>query len=124
MTPKPNISQAEWDIMNVLWTQAPLAASEVVQQLQSKRAWRLRTVRTLLDRLVKKRALSVVMDGKRYLYRPCVEQEDCLRLESQSFLQRVFGGEPVSMLVHLVKNTKLSPDEISELKRILSEKEK
>ena len=50
--------------------------------------------------------------------------EDCVRMESKSFVQRVFGGEPASMLIHLVKNTKLSPEEISELKRILSEKEK
>ena len=118
------ISGAEWEVMSVLWRQSPLAAAEVVEQLQAKRGWHLRTVRTLLDRLVKKRALSAALEGKRYLYRPRVDMEDCVRLESQGFLQRVFGGEPVSMLVHLVKNTELSSEEIAELKRILSEKEK
>jgi BlaI family penicillinase repressor len=124
MKPIAKISDAEWDIMAVLWNRSPLPASDVVEQLQSKRGWRLRTVRTLLDRLVKKRALSAAMEGKRYLYRPRVDMEDCVRLESQSFLDRVFGGEPAPMLIHLVRNSKLSASEIAELKRLLSEKEK
>jgi BlaI family transcriptional regulator, penicillinase repressor len=117
------ISDAEWDVMTLLWRQAPLAAADIVDQLQAKRGWRLRTVRTLLDRLVKKGALRAALEGKRYLYRPRVDMEDCVRQESQGFLRRVFGGEPVSMLIHLVKNTELSQAEIAELKRILSEKE-
>ncbi|MHC1766564.1 MAG: BlaI/MecI/CopY family transcriptional regulator [Verrucomicrobiia bacterium] len=124
MKPIAKISDAEWDVMTVLWNRSPLPASDVVEQLQSKRHWRLRTVRTLLDRLVKKRVLSAAMEGKRYLYRPLVDMEDCVRMESQSFLDRVFGGEPAPMLIHLVRNSKLSPSEIAELRRLLSEKEK
>lgn len=124
MKPIAKISDAEWDVMTVLWNRSPLPASDVVDQLQSKRHWRLRTVRTLLDRLVKKRVLSAAMEGKRYLYRPLVDMEDCVRMESQSFLDRVFGGEPAPMLIHLVRNSRLSSSEIAELKRLLSEKEK
>ena len=108
----------------MVWTHSPIAASDVVEQLETKRGWHSRTVRTLLDRLVKKQALATVLEGKRYLYRPRVKMQDCVRSESQSFLERVFGGEPASMLMHLVKHAKLSPEEISELKRLLSEKEK
>src|SRR5258708_3952241 len=111
------ISGAEWEVMTIIWNKAPIAASEVVGQLAGKRSWSTRTIRTLLDRLVKKQALSFVVEGKRYLYRPRIKMEQCVRRESQSFLQRVFGGEPASMLIHLVKNTKLSAEEIAELKR-------
>ena len=124
MKPLASISQAEWEIMSLAWNKPPVAASELVEQLEAKRGWHSRTVRTLLDRLVKKGALRFEVEGKRYLYWPRVTMEACLRKESQSFLHRVFGGEPASMLIHLVKNTKLSAAEIQELKRILSEKEK
>jgi BlaI family transcriptional regulator, penicillinase repressor len=124
MKPDPRISEAEWEVMTVVWNQAPAAASDVVEQLETKRGWRSRTTRTLLDRLVKKGALRFEVDGKRYLYWPRVTMAACVRKESQSFLRRVFGGEPASMLIHLVKTSKLSPEQIQELKRILSEKEK
>jgi BlaI family transcriptional regulator, penicillinase repressor len=110
--------------MTVVWNQAPATASDVVEQLEAKRGWRSRTTRTLLDRLVKKGALRFEVEGKRYLYWPQVTMDACVRRESQSFLQRVFGGEPASMLIHLVKTSSLSPEQIQELKRILSEKEK
>ena len=118
------ISEAEWEVMSVLWNKAPAAASEIVEQLESKRGWRSRTIRTLLDRLVKKGALRIELDGKRFLYWPKVTMDACLRQESQSFLRRAFAGEPASMLIHLVKNTDLTPEEIQELKQLLSEKEK
>jgi BlaI family transcriptional regulator, penicillinase repressor len=118
------ISDAEWEVMNLAWNKSPITASEVVEQLEEKRGWRPRTIRTLLERLVKKGALKIEAEGKHYLYSPRVRMEACLRKESQSFLKRVFGGEPASMLIHLVKNTELSPEEIKQLKRILSEKEK
>ncbi len=120
----PQISAAEWEVMTVVWNRTPSAASDIVEQLETKRGWRSRTIRTLLDRLVKKGALRFEVEGKRYLYWPRVTMEKCVRKESQSFLERVFGGEPASMLVHLVKTARLSPEEIQELKRILEEKEK
>ena len=124
MKPNPKISDAEWEVMTVVWNKPPAAASDIVAQLETRRGWRSRTIRTLLDRLVKKGALRFEVEGKRYLYWPCVTMQACVRKESQSFLERVFGGEPASMLIHLVKTTKLSQDQIQELKRILSDKEK
>lgn len=123
MKPNPKISEAEWEVMSVLWNKSPAAASDIVEQLEARRGWHSRTVRTLLDRLVKKGALRFEVEGKRYLYWPRVTMQACVRKESQSFLERVFGGEPASMLVHLVKTTKLTPEQIQELKRILEEKE-
>ena len=124
MKASARISESEWEIMNLVWAKSPLSTSEIVEQLSAKVGWHSRTIRTLLDRLVRKGALAYVTEGKRYLYRPQVSMEECVRKESQSFLERAFGGEPASMLIHLVKTTRLSPAEIQQLKAILAEKER
>jgi BlaI family transcriptional regulator, penicillinase repressor len=78
----------------------------------------------LLDRLVRKKALKIQPGGWPGLYEPRVTKEECQRQESQSLLQRVFGGEPAAMLLHLVAEAKLSKEDIKRLKAILSKKEK
>ncbi len=118
------ISESEWQIMNVVWERAPVTAANIVENLSGRTGWHSRTIRTLLDRLVKKGALKITPGGKSQLYEPRISMAECVRQESQSFLERVFGGEPASMLLHLVKETKLSKEEIKELKKLLSEKEK
>jgi BlaI family penicillinase repressor len=118
------ISDSEWRVMSLVWDKTPVAAGDIVEALSKPAGWHPRTIRTMLDRLVKKRALKATPDGKRYLYEPLVSMEDCVRRESRSFLQRVFGGEPAPMLLHLVRESKLSPHEIKELKRLLTQKEK
>lgn len=118
------ISESEWLVMSRVWAEAPVAAADIVAALSQRTGWHPRTIRTLLDRLVKKRALKTTLDGKRYLYEPLMSMEECVRRESRSFLDRVFGGEPAPMLLHLVRESKLSASEIKELKRLLSEKEK
>jgi BlaI family penicillinase repressor len=95
---KFKISESEWQVMNVVWENAPVAAGDVVGILSRKRGWHSRTIRTLLDRLVMKGALKPRLDGKRYLYEPLITIQECRRQESQSFLTRVFGGKPVAML--------------------------
>jgi BlaI family penicillinase repressor len=117
------ISDSEWHIMAVVWEHPPVAVAEVVERLSRERGWHSRTIRTLVDRLARKGALKITRDGKRYLYDPLVSQEECVRNESRSFVERVFGGEPAAMLLHLVKETKLSREDIRELKKLLSEKE-
>jgi BlaI family penicillinase repressor len=119
-----NISDAEWEVMTAVWNRPPLPAAEVVEELGKSKKWSSRTIRTLIDRLVKKGALRVEEEGKRYLYWPKIAREECVRRESQHFLRRVFGGEPAPMLMHLVRETKLTPEEIRQLKAILKEKEK
>ena len=118
------ISEAEWQVMSEVWRRSPTATGDIVEALSQRRGWHSRTIRTLLDRLVKKGALKTTLEGKRFLYEPRLSMEACVRQESQSFLERVFGGEPASMLLHLMKESKLSKDEIKELKRLLAEKEK
>ena len=122
MDARKRISEAEWEVMNIIWDKAPVPAGDVVAILETKMGWRERTTRTLIDRLVKKGVLRTERDGKRYRYRPRLTKEECVQKESRSFLARVFRGEPAAMLIHLVSHTKLSPEEIEELQRILAQK--
>lgn len=118
------ITEAEWEVMGVVWSRAPVAASVVAEVLEKKRAWSLATVRTLLRRLVNKGALQQQPDGKRFLYTASVSMDDCVRRESDSFVDRVLGRAPSASILHLVKKANLSPADIQELRRILREKEK
>jgi BlaI family penicillinase repressor len=121
--PPPVISAAEWDVMSVLWDAAsPRLAADVVAALVDRRDWSPRTVKTLLTRLVKKRAVRFEPRGREYLYAPAVDRDAVVRAESRSFLARVFGGAVGPMLVQFVKQADLSPAEIDQLRRALDDK--
>jgi len=118
------ITEAEWEVMAVVWEGAPVAAAAIAGELHRRKQWSLATVRTLLRRLVNKGALKQQLEGKRYLYTPLVSQEECVQRESESFLDRVLGRAPALSILHLVKRAELSNEDIQELRRILREKEK
>ena len=109
--------------MQVLWDRSPLAASEVVDALAGRTDWRPRTIKTMLNRLVKKGALRFAVDGNRYLYRPKVTRHACVRREVRLLEDRVFGAGAASMLGYLVRQHRLSRSEIEELEQILDEQE-
>jgi len=120
----PKISEAEWVVMEVVWKKNPITALEVVQQLTSHKQWQDQTIRTMLRRLIRKKALTYQADGKVYYYAPAVSRDQCVRGESRSFLERVFGGAAQPLLVQLVQESRLSASEIAELKKILQAKGK
>ncbi len=124
MPKPPGITDAEWDVMEVVWTREPVAASEIADDLVSSRAWHPQTVKTLLTRLVAKKALAYKAEGKRYLYRAKVSRDAVVRDESRSFLSRLFGGEVTPAVVHLLSHAKLSDDEIAQLRKVLNEEAK
>jgi BlaI family penicillinase repressor len=117
------ISDAEWVVMEVLWRAGSATAADVIAALADAKDWNHRTVRTLLTRLVEKGAAEATAAGHRYLYRPAVRREKCVREESRSFLDKVFGGDTTELLVHFVRNARITPAEIERLRRILDEKE-
>jgi len=120
----PQISPAEWRVMQLLWTRHPVTANEVVEALSEETQWNHRTIRTLLNRLVKKGALSFKKESREYLYSPCVSQSECTQAESRSFLSRVFGGALRPALATLIEDEELSPDDIAALKKLLDKKGK
>lgn len=116
----PRISEAEWEVMKVLWASlVPMSANEVIDRLSEYTDWSPKTVRTLLTRLVQKNALELNQSGKVYTYVSLVDEEQCVRAETQSFLKRIYGGALKPMLVHYLKGEKLTKEDIEELKNIL-----
>lgn len=118
----PDIAESEWVIMEALWESAPQTASEVAKSVRDSTSWAENTVRTLLTRLVDKGALKTAENasGTR-IYLPAVRREACVRAESQSFLDRIFGGAAKPLLVHFAQNSKLTAEEVRDLKRLLDQ---
>lgn len=122
MSQIPNISDAEWEVMKVLWTRSPRSANEIIQALEDHSEWKPKTVRTLLNRLVQKQAAAFTQDGKVYAYYPLVSEEDCVKTETRSFLKRIHGGAFKPMLANFLREEPLTAEEIGELKKILDDK--
>ena len=121
-SPPPRITDAEWKVMAVFWERDESATlREVVEGLDGGPDWKLRTVQTLIRRLVKKGALTVEEKGREFRYSAAVSQADCQQDESRSFLGRVFEGRLVPFMAGMVENEEISRDEIEELRRILDE---
>ena len=111
--------------MKVVWTKAPCSAGEIIEALGSTDpTWHPKTIKAFLARLVKKKALGFSKEGRAYLYRPLVREEECVDAASESFLSRVFGGSLKPMLAHFVERKKLSAQEVKELKRILENQDR
>ena len=123
MPKTPPITDAEWEVMTVLWEHSPCTAADVVEVLQAKMHWHPKTIKTLLGRLLRKGVLKAREEGNRYLYSAAIPRQRYVAEESSSFLERVFGGDATPALVHFVRNTRLTKDEIDELRRLLDEKE-
>lgn len=122
MKKTPKISETEWEIMKVLWSKAPCSASEVIDTLMAADpSWHPKTIKTFLTRLVSKGALGFQKEGRAYVYLPLVKQEECVAAESESFLDRVFGGSLKPMLAHFVERKKLTSAEIRELRKLLDQ---
>jgi len=113
------ISDAEWVVMNLIWDSQPIDASQVVERLSDPHDWSPATIKTMLHRLVRKGALTHEADGRKYIYRAKVRRHDCVRKASRSFLDRVFGGEAAPALLHLLKTSRLLPEEAAELRELL-----
>ena len=124
MTKPPRISESEWELMKICWGRSPITAQEIIDALIARDEWHPKTVKTLLNRLVKKGALGFQKEGRAYLYHPLVAERDCVSAESESFLRRVFGGSLKPMLAHFVESRALAPEEIAELKQLLKGKAK
>jgi BlaI family penicillinase repressor len=118
----PNISEAEWEVIKVIWDAgAPLTAGKIVAALSGQKQWRPRTVKTLLARLVKKGAVKSLIHDKRYVYRAGITRQQAARQEARSFLARVFDGALVPAVATFLKETDLSAEDVQELKSILEQ---
>lgn len=119
-TPIP-ISDAESVVMEVLWQRSPRYAEEVVAELAQAQQWQEATIKTLLNRLLKKGAIRAEKDGRRYRYHPVLEREAWVHGQSRGLLDRLFDGRLAPMVAHLSGQRALSPQDIAELRRLLEE---
>lgn len=114
------VSESEIRVMEVLWQASPLTASEVIERLDNS-IWNEKTVKTFLNRLLKKKAIDYKKEGRRYAYYPLIEREHLLEQESQGFLDKVFGGDVKELLATFVQSKQLSKDELAYLRQLLDE---
>ncbi len=115
----PTISEAESVVMEVLWRMSPLATEEIVTDLRNRQRWQEPTIKTLLNRLLKKRAIKADRDGRRYLYSPVLQREQWVSTESEGLLDRLFNGHLAPLVAHFSKQRKLKKSDIAELKRLI-----
>ena len=115
------ISEAESAVMEVLWARSPLSAEDVFRSLSGSREWQEATVKTLLNRLLRKGAIRANREGRRYLYTPVLEREAWLLGESQGLLERLFDGRVAPLVSHFSKHRKLSRKDIADLRKLLEE---
>ncbi len=120
----PKISESEWLVMQVLWSKGPLTANGIVKQLAGKTKWKPKTIKTLINRLVKKGALRFQKEGRKYRYHPAVSESKCVRTETRSFLRRVYRGATKPMLAAFLEDAELSAEDVKEFKKILDQKRK
>jgi BlaI family transcriptional regulator, penicillinase repressor len=117
------ITDAESLVMEVLWKKHPRTSEDLILELGPRETWSEATIRTLLGRLVKKGAVEAKDEGRRYLYSPKIERSDYLHAESESLVDRLFGGEVAPMVANFAKNRRLKAKDIKALKKLLSELE-
>jgi len=115
------ISEAESTIMECLWRQAPRSAEDILAEVAPRQGWQEGTVKSLLNRLLKKKAIKAERDGRRYLYTPLLSREKYVSQESKGLLDRLFGGRVAPLVAHFSEQRKLSKKDIAELRRLLEE---
>ena len=123
MSDLPQISEAEFKVMKVIWKYAPISTNEITDRLTKSTSWSPKTIQTLIKRLVTKKVLSYEKQGRVFVYTPLVNEKDYVSQESRSFLQRFYGGNIATMLSAYIENERLSRTEIDSLRSLLSGKD-
>jgi BlaI family penicillinase repressor len=124
MPKPPTITDSEWKVMKLLWKKSPQPAYDLIQALSEKEQCHPNTIKTLLGRLVRKKALGTHKYKNLFRYYPLVTEEECIQAESENFVERLFNGSVKPLLVHFAKNKKLSKEDLEELRLILEGKDK
>ena len=120
----PQISEAEFEVMKVVWKYAPINTNEITEKLIQTTDWSPKTIQTLIKRLVSKKALTYEKQSRVFVYTPLVKEDEYIRRESNTFLNRFYDGNIISMLASYIEDDKLSEAEIDTLRSLLSEKHK
>jgi predicted transcriptional regulator len=115
------ITGAESKVMEALWRRGPLTADEIVAEVAPAEQWGEATVKTLINRLLNKKAIQSTRVEGRHNYRPLLERADYVQAESQGLLDRLFGGQLAPLVSHFAEHRALSAEDIARLKRLIEE---
>ncbi|WP_428503257.1 BlaI/MecI/CopY family transcriptional regulator [Roseateles sp.] len=118
-----SISEAEAQVMEVLWQRHPQSTDEIAQALVERQDWQLATIKTLVNRLFNKGAISAEKDGRRYLYSPVLQRESWLSAQSMGLLDRLFQGRLTPLVAHFSAQRKLDAAELKALKQLIQDYE-
>lgn len=119
--PKADISNAEFEVLDVLWDDYPATSSDIVKRLNQKKPWHDKTVKTLLSRLVKKGVVDFDKAQRQYLYRPLIAREDYTKKEATSFVSRLFKGKVAPLVAGFANQNSLSQQDVDELKALIKQ---
>ena len=123
MTKKIRISEAESQIMEALWSKAPLTPEDIIAAVGPANGWAPGTVRTLITRLLRKKALAGSRGSGGYRYRPLIARAEYVQAESQSLLDRLFGGQVAPLVAHFAQARALTAADRRKLKKLIAELE-
>lgn len=115
----PKISDAEYEVMKIIWSYAPINTNDVTEKLCSTTSWSPKTIHTLLNRLVKKKAITYNKECRVFVYTPLITQEEYLNHKSNIFLNQYFDGNLSSLMNNYIHNKKISDEELSNLRKLL-----
>lgn len=116
----PQISEAEYEVMKIVWKYAPISTNEITDRLVKTTTWSPKTIQTLIKRLVTKGALSYEKQSRVFVYTPLVDETEYIGQQSSTFLNRFYDGNITAMLSAYIDNDRLSESEIDELRSLLS----
>lgn len=122
MNTLPQISEAEFEVMKIIWKYAPISTNEITEKLLQTTSWSPKTIQTLIKRLVTKGALTYEKQSRMFVYTPAVKESEYIRQESNSFLNRYYDGDITAMVSAYIENDKLSESELDTLRTLLSRK--
>ena len=118
----PHISEAEFEVMKIVWKSAPINTNEITERLLKTTSWSAKTIQTLIKRLVTKGALTYEKQGRVFVYTPLVEENEYISQQSNSFIKRFYDGDISAMLSSYLENNQLSETELNHLRSLLSKK--
>ena len=116
--PIPRVTESELKVLQYLWEKSPAGSKQIHEGLEDAN-WNIQTVKTLLSRLVDKKAISYDISGRNYMYYPIVQRDEYVVEESRSLLDKMFHGSLKTMVLNLVESNMVSDEELDELRRFL-----
>lgn len=116
----PQISEAEFEVMKLIWKYAPISTNEITDKLTRTTKWSPKTIQTLIKRLVTKGAITYEKQSRVFVYTPLIEEKEYIGQKSRSFLKRYYNGDITAMLSAYMEDDKLSDSDIDSLRSLLS----